>query len=161
METMNNITLRDVVETDLPIFFEFQLDPEANRMAAFTAKDPADREAFMAHWRRILAAASVIVQTIERDGQVAGSVLSYEDEGRPEVSYWIGRPFWGQGIATAGLRLFLANANQTRPIYARAARDNVGSLRVLQKCGFRVIEEMTGYANARGQEIAELLLVLE
>src|SRR5437762_1977734 len=32
--------LRDVVEADLPVFFDFQLDPGANNMAAFTARDP-------------------------------------------------------------------------------------------------------------------------
>ena len=44
----NDVLLRDVTEADLPIFFE-QQDSAANHMAAFTAKDPADRDAFMAH----------------------------------------------------------------------------------------------------------------
>ncbi len=51
----NKPVLRNVVNDDLPIFFEYQLDQEANYMAAFTAKDPTNQEAFMAHWHRILA----------------------------------------------------------------------------------------------------------
>ena len=98
-----DLVLRDVVEEDLPIFFEYQLDPEANQMAAFTAKDPNDQEAFTAHWGRILTAPTVIIRTIAVEGQVVGSVLSYEEEGRPEVSYWIGRAYWGRGIATRAL----------------------------------------------------------
>ncbi|MCU0495687.1 MAG: GNAT family N-acetyltransferase [Chloroflexaceae bacterium] len=156
----HNLTLREVTEADLPLFFAFQLDPEANHMAAFTADDPTNREAFDAHWRRIRAMPTVINRTIVVDGQVVGSVASYEDEGRPEVTYWLGRAFWGQGVASAALRLFLAEVNQQRPIYARVASDNPGSRRVLEKCGFRVIGQERSYANARHTEIDELILEL-
>lgn len=156
----NKLWLRDVIEEDLDTFFEQQLDPEANFMAAFTASDPTDREAFMAHWHRILADPVVIIRTIECAGQVVGHVLSYEDAGKPEVSYWIGKAYWGKGYATQALAAFLTQVNQTRPIYARVAQDNLPSRRVLEKCGFVIIEESSGFANARGGEIAELLLKL-
>ena len=156
----NKLVLRNVVSDDLPIFFEYQLDQEANTMAAFTAKDPTNREAFMAHWDRILANKTNVLQTILFNGQVAGSVSSYEDEGHPEVTYWLGKEYWGKGIATWALQEFLAQKNRTRPIYARVAKDNLGSRRVLEKCGFKIIGESKGFANARGQEIEELLLEL-
>jgi len=156
----SDLLLRDVVEDDLPIFFEQQLNPEANTMAAFTAKDPTNREAFTAHWNRILADATVIIKTIVFDGHVVGQVLSYEESGKPEVSYWIGKEYWGQGFATRALSDFLAQANKTRPIYARAAKDNIGSLRVLEKCGFRIIGDDKGFANARGKEVEEFVLRL-
>jgi RimJ/RimL family protein N-acetyltransferase len=156
----NELLLRDVVNDDLPIFFAQQVNKEANHMAAFTAKDPTNQEAFTAHWHRILADATVIIKTIVFDGQVAGSVSSYEDEGKPEVTYWLGKEYWGKGIATWALQAFLAHTNKRRPIYARVAKDNLGSRRVLEKCGFTVINESTGFANARGQEIEELLLEL-
>ena len=156
----NELLLRNVVNDDLPIFFEYQLDPEANYMAAFTAKDPTNQEAFIAHWRRILADETTINQSILFNGHVAGSVSSYEDEGKPEVTYWLGKDYWGKGIATWALKEFLAQKNQLRPIYARIAKDNLGSRRVLEKCGFKIIGESKGFANARGQEIEELLLEL-
>lgn len=156
----NELLLRDVVNDDLPIFFEQQLNKEANYMAAFTAKDPTNQAAFTAHWHRILTNETVIIQTITCAGQVAGSVSSYEDEGKPEVTYWLGKEYWGQGIATWALQAFLSHHNQQRPIYARVAKDNLRSRRVLEKCGFTVIDESNGFANARGQEIAELLLEL-
>jgi RimJ/RimL family protein N-acetyltransferase len=156
----NELVLRNVANDDLPIFFEYQLDQEANTMAAFTAKDPTNREAFMAHWHKILADETTINQTILFHGQVAGSVSSYEEEGRPEVTYWIGKEYWGKGIATRALTKFLTHHNKARPIYARVAKDNVGSRRVLGKCGFVIIGESRGFANARGQEIEELLLEL-
>ena len=156
----NELYLRDVVNDDLSIFFENQLDQEANYMAAFTAKDPTNQEAFTAHWHKILANETNIIRTIIFHEQVAGSVSSYEDEGKPEVTYWLGKEYWGKGIATRALKEFLANHNTIRPIYARVAKDNPGSRRVLEKCGFTVLSESKGFANARGQEIEELLLEL-
>jgi RimJ/RimL family protein N-acetyltransferase len=157
-EMSDEIVLRGVVDSDLPIFFEQQLDKEANWMAAFTAKDPTDREAFMAHWARIRGDETTINQTILYDGRVAGSVASYQEEpGKPEVTYWLGREFWGQGIATRALATFLERMT-TRPVYARAAKDNAGSLRVLEKCGFTITGEDRGFANGRGAEVEEYLL---
>ena len=154
------VILREVVEDDLPLFFDFQLDPEANSMAAFIGRDPTDREAFVAHWNKILAEPTCIIRTIVWNGQVVGSVSSYEQSGKPEVTYWIGRAHWGKGIATRALTAFLAQVNTTRPIYARVAKDNLGSRRVLEKCGFLVTGVMKGFAKARGQEIEELHLEL-
>ena len=153
-----DLLLRHVVADDLPLFFDFQLDPDANHMAAFIARDPTDRDAFTAHWNKILAEPTCIIRTIVWDGQVVGSVASYEESGRPEVTYWIGRAHWGKGIATRALTAFLAQVNTTRPIYARVAKDNLGSRRVLEKCGFQVIGGSKGFARARGEEIEELLL---
>ena len=156
----NELLLRNVVNDDLPIFFKYQLDQEANYMAAFTARDPTNQEAFMAHWHSILADETDIIQTIICNGHVAGSVSSYEDEGNPEVTYWLGKEYWGKGIASWALTAFLTHHNKTRPIFARVAKDNLGSRRVLEKCGFAIIGESRGFANARGQEIEEFLLEL-
>lgn len=156
----NDLVLRDVIEDDLAIFFEQQLDPEANTMAAFTSRDATDRAAFTAHWHSILAEPTGIIKTIVVGNQVVGHVSSYEESGAPEVTYWLGKAYWGQGITTRALAAFLARVNSTRPIYARVAKDNGGSRRVLEKCGFTVIGEDRGFANARGAEIDELLLEL-
>jgi RimJ/RimL family protein N-acetyltransferase len=156
----DDLCLRELVDDDLQLFFDFQLDPDANYMAAFTAKDPTDREAFTARWNKILADPTVILRTIVCDGQVVGSVSTFEQSGKREVTYWIGRAYWGKGIATRALTTFLVQADTTRPISARVARDNLASRRVLEKCGFQVIGETKGFANARGREIEELLLEL-
>jgi len=155
----DDIVLRDVTDDDLPIFFEQQLDPDANYMAAFTSRDPTDRDAFMAHWARIRADKTIINRTVVYDGQVAGSVSSFEDDGQLEVTYWLGREFWGKGIATRALAALL-DYQTTRPIYARVAKDNAASLRVLRKCGFVITGEDKGYANARGEVIEEYILTL-
>lgn len=156
----NHVELRDVRESDLSVFFEQQRDPTANFMAAFTTQNPEDRDGYMARSTRYLADGTNVWRTIVSDGQIAGSVVCYVDEeGRPEVSYWLGGEFWGKGIATAALRAFLGVVT-TRPLYARAAKDNRGSLRVLQKCGFVITGEGSGFANARGAETEEFILTL-
>lgn len=155
------IKLREVEPDDLDIFFVHQQDSEAVYMAAFTAKDPADRAAFEAHWQRNLADEQTTNRTILVNGQVAGHVASFIMFGELEVTYWIDRAFWGQGIATRALIDFLENVQKKRPIHGRAAKDNLGSIRVLEKCGFKLIGEDKGYANARGKEISEVITVLE
>ncbi len=149
-----------MLSEDLPHFFEFQLDPEANRMAAFTAKDPSDRAAFDAHWQKILADESLVTRTVILDGQVVGSVGKFSMFGKPQVTYWIGKQFWGQGIATAALTQLLAEI-PLRPLYAQAASDNAGSIRVLEKCGFAKVDVDRGFSNARGEEIEEFIFKLD
>jgi RimJ/RimL family protein N-acetyltransferase len=155
----SEILLRDVTAGDLPIFFDQQLDSAANHMAAFTAKDPADRDAFMAHWTKILGDDTITTKTILLSGHVAGHVVTFERFGDPEVSYWIGREYWGRGVATKALAEFLDHV-QTRPLYARAAKDNIASLRVLEKCGFTISGDDKGFSNARGEDVEEYILKL-
>jgi RimJ/RimL family protein N-acetyltransferase len=142
-----------VTEDDLPIFFDHQWDPEANRVAGFP---PRDRDAFMAHWTTILGDASVVVRTVVLDGEVAGNVVVFEFEGRREVGYWIGRAFWGKGVATTALRAFLREVKE-RPLYAGVAARNLASIRVLEKCGFTRSEE----ADASTDGAVELRFALE
>ncbi len=154
------IILREVIDSDLPVFFQYQQDQEAIQMAAFTSETPSDRATFDAHWAKIRASDTVINRSVEVDGKLAGYVARFEIFGERNVTYWIGREFWGQGIATAALRAFLT-VDTIRPLYGRAAKDNNSSVRVLQKCGFVLIGEERGFANARQAEIDEVVLKLD
>ncbi|GGU19218.1 GNAT family N-acetyltransferase [Streptomyces coeruleorubidus] len=154
-----NVELRQVHDSDLPVFFRQMNDPEALHMAAFTPEEPADRDAFDAHWAKIRSS-DAVVRTVLADGDVVGSAAVYGVPGEREVTYWVDRAYWGKGIATAALRALVTEVPE-RPLYARAASDNAGSLRVLEKCGFRVVATASGYANARGAEIEETVLLLE
>jgi RimJ/RimL family protein N-acetyltransferase len=154
------VLLREVIASDLPVFFAQQLDPVAVRMAAFTAADPADEGRFAAHWAKILGDDTNINRTVLVAGQVVGHVACFEQFGEREVTYWLGRDFWGRGIATAALAALLRDVS-VRPLHARAASDNLASRRVLEKCGFVVVGSDRGFANARGAEIEEVILRLD
>src|SRR5215813_9344133 len=120
------VALREVHDSDLPVFFRQLNDPVALHMAAFTPENPADRAGFDAHWARLRTSSDVDVRTVLVDGDVVGSAAVYGEPGEREVTYWIDRPHWGRGIATAALRLLLEEVPE-RPLYARAAADNTGS----------------------------------
>ena len=148
--------LRDVAESDLDAFYQQQLDPEATAMALFPARD---REAFDAHWRRVLADDSAVKRTIVDGGAVAGHVLCWEQDGRRLVGYWLGREFWGRGLASAGLAELVAELRH-RPLHAWVAAGNVGSIRVLQKCGFGEVKRRSEHDERIGEVVEELLFEL-
>jgi RimJ/RimL family protein N-acetyltransferase len=150
------VLLRDVVETDLDVFYEHQRDPEATRMALFPARD---REAFNAHWHRVLANDAVTKKTIVHQGDVAGNVLCWEQDGRWLVGYWLGRDFWGKGLATRALAELLEEV-AARPLHAWVATSNVASIRVLEKCGFVRAGSRTEVDERLGTRVDELLLEL-
>jgi RimJ/RimL family protein N-acetyltransferase len=126
------IRLREIEEADLDTFYEQQLDPEATRMAAFPARD---REAHFAHWKKILDDESLVTRTIEADGEIAGNIGRWVQDDQREIGYWIGKSFWGRGIATTALRHFVELIGE-RPLYGWVAQHNKGSIRVLEKVGF-------------------------
>ncbi len=150
------VELRDVQPDDLPVFFEQQLDPEATRMAAFPSRE---RGAFMAHWAKILGSPDGRVQTITWDGQVAGNIVCWEQDGKNLIGYWLGRTFWGRGIATRALRAFMGLV-RARPLYAYVARHNLGSMRVLEKCGFAVLQQGAGISGMPDDDTEEVLFIL-
>ena len=153
---MQTITIRELTLADVPALFEHQLDPEATAMAAFPSRG---REAFDAHWVKVMANESNITRTIEADGQVAGYLGSWEMEGEREVGYWLGKEFWGKGIATEALKQFLGVV-KTRPLFGHVVKHNIGSRRVLEKCGFKVIRD-DKYKNPANEEVEELVLRLD
>ncbi len=151
------IELRDVKTGDLPRFFEHQLDPEATRMAAFPSRD---KDAFMKHWKKIMKDKTVILKTILYHSQVAGNIVSWEQSGEREVGYWIGKDYWGKGIATEALSKFLGMVKD-RPLYAYVAKHNVGSVRVLEKCGFTLLRSGKGATIRGGAEVDEVIMKLD
>jgi len=151
----SEVFLRDVKDSDLPIFFDQQLDPEATRMAAFPSRD---RETFMAHWTKSMADKKVVLQTIIYDGRVAGNIIYWQQSEERLVGYWLGREYWGKGVASAALSLFLAHVT-IRPLIARVAKHNIASVRVLQKCGFTISGEDT-FSSPDGGHGEEYILMI-
>jgi RimJ/RimL family protein N-acetyltransferase len=151
--------LRPVRVTDLDAIFEQMRDPESVRMAAFTPEDPNDRSAFDAHMAKVMSSAETRLDAIVCDSRLVGTIGSYVSEGVTEVTYWIDRACWGRGVATRALGLHLEEIS-VRPIRARAASDNAGSLRVLQKAGFHPVGTEVSFAPGRAAEIEETILEL-
>ena len=151
------VRLRTVEDRDLDVFFDHQADPQAVEMAAFSARD---EDQFAAHWARVRADDTKVVRTIMADGLVAGNIGSWQENGRQLLGYWVGREHWGRGVATRALALFVGEVS-IRPLYAHVAMHNAGSIRVLDKCGFRRDRAQEAEAPAPDDGIEELIFVLD
>jgi len=154
------VALRPVEDSDLDALFDQMRDPASVLMAAFTTEDPDDRDAFDAHMAMVRSSPGITLRAVTCDGRLVGSISSFVLEGRTEVTYWIERAAWGAGIATRAVALLLKEV-PTRPLHARAASDNAGSLQVLRKSGFKIIGTETSFAAARKDEIEETILRLD
>jgi RimJ/RimL family protein N-acetyltransferase len=157
---MGEIGLRAVRDDDLDTIYDQMRDPVAVRMAAFTAEDPDDRAAFDAHFARLRTDPEILLFAVTVDGELAGTAGVFPVGDDTEITYWLDRSWWGRGIATRAVEL-LVDLVPVRPITARAASDNAGSLAVLRKVGFRPVGKEVAYATARGEEIEETVLRLE
>lgn len=133
MSVESSVFLREVTDQDVEVFFGHQAEREASEMAAFPVRD---RAAHFEHWKKQRTVPSAVLRTIERDGDVLGNIVSWIDDGDREVGYWIGRDYWGNDIASDALTQFTALVTD-RPLFAYVAEANIGSRRVLSKCGFR------------------------
>ncbi|ROH88871.1 N-acetyltransferase [Chryseobacterium cucumeris] len=155
-DIQHDIKLRPTVVEDLETLFQFQLDDEANHLAAFTSKDSTNKEAYIAKFTKLLTDPTINNQTIIAGTVIVGSIAKFIMEDDVEITYWIDKNFWGKGIATTALKDFLT-IETTRPIFGRVAFDNLGSQKVLEKCGFIKIGTDKGFANARQTEIEEFI----
>lgn len=156
---MSEPVLRPMREEDLPALFEIQCDAEGQVMAAFTSI-ANDRQAYLDKHRRLLADERIVQVTVELDGEIVGSAAAFPLGDEINVAYWIRRDRWGRGLAGAALAAVLEQV-PTRPVFASAAHDNAASMRVLERCGFKRIGQERSFAEARGEEIAEVMFRLD
>ncbi|MFE8646282.1 GNAT family N-acetyltransferase [Sphingomonas sp. NCPPB 2930] len=154
------VSLRPVYDTDLDAVFAHVSDPVAVHMAGLTLQEPGDRPGFDAAWQRVLAMPDLWMRGVLANGNFAGHVACYRFQGLLEVGYWIDRSWWGRGVASGALRQLLA-AVPHRPLHAHLLSDNVASLRVLRKCGFRCRRQMRAFAWGRHEEVSVDVLTLD
>ncbi len=156
---MAELTIRNAQESDLEAFYQFQLDPEYNRMAAFGRAVPEDRIAFMNHQNKILLDPTCLLYTIELNLEPIGNVGSFFFDGERDLGYGITKEHWGKGFATRAVQAFLM-IERTRPLGARAAAHNLGSIRVLEKCGFAYVKTEHGFSDFLQTTVAERIFSL-
>ena len=147
--------LREVRSEDIPVFHAYQSDPEATALAGVP---PRDRQAYEEHWARLRADPEVLLRTIVTDeGEIAGQLLSFPRDGVREIGYWLGREYWGRGLATASLAEFLPLVGE-RPVYGVVNEANVASRRVLERNGFTLVDRRPGEPSSEGGPSLTLLV---
>lgn len=153
----DRVRLRDVTPSDLPELFRMQSDPESARMAVAYPRTP---QAFADFWASVLANPSVVAKAIVLDQAVVGTISCFRIEDLDFIGYWIDRAHWGRGIASRSLALLLAEVTK-RPLNARAATTNTGSIRVLERCGFKQIGTRNAPADDRFPACEEAIFLLD
>jgi RimJ/RimL family protein N-acetyltransferase len=146
-----DLLLRPVTEPDVDEFFAHS--------QTCCPGSPADYERFSTSWLERLADPTVKIRTITVAAQVVGYIGHFIRSDLPEVSYELGPQYWGKGFATAALQRFVGEIN-VRPLYARVAKGNARSIRVLQKCGFSAVGE-DRFVAAGGREVEEFIFALD
>ena len=158
---MENIAIRKTQLSDLDTLFNYQADDDAGHMAAFVNPTSwKDRDAYIAKWEKLLQDDTVTSYTILHGGEIAGSIGSWMRDGAPQITYGIRKAWWGRGIASAAVELFLKEVN-IRPLYGSAAADNMRSIKILERAGFKKTGTERGFAAARNEEIEEVLFRLD
>lgn len=157
---MENLEIRKTQKEDLNTLFDFQADDDAGRMAAFVSNTWKDREGYIAKWERLLQDDSVNSYTILHNGIIVGSVGTWMMDNERQITYGVDKAFWGQGIATAALALFLKKVDEY-PLYGRAASDNIRSIKMLERAGFVKTGTDRGFAAARNEVIEEVIFRLD
>lgn len=150
------VRLRAVVPADLPAIYRFQLDPESNAMAV---ANPRDLDGFTEHWTAILGDPGTVARAVLADSVLVGSISCFTMDSLDCVGYWIAREHWGRGIATRALALLLGEV-RVRPLHARVATSNIGSIRVLERCGFAAIGTRLSPGDDRFPACEEVLMAL-
>jgi RimJ/RimL family protein N-acetyltransferase len=146
-----HIVLRRWREADLPRFRALLDDPEVWRHLPEPYPDPLDDASARALLRLAGVAERHEVRAIVHNGTIVGQIrLEFgkrraTGDAEPEISYWIGRDSWGQGILGAVLPGFTLQAfERHRPtaICARVADANTASWRALERARFRYAGEL-------------------
>ena len=112
------------------------------RIAENTARIPhpyrmTDAEGFISGANK--AGDAVFLITL-RDGTIVGACGIVSEDETPELGYWLGVPYWGNGYATEALHAVVDYAFTDlghEALQAGARVTNPASRRVLDKCGFQ------------------------
>lgn len=165
--TTDRLTLRPLRASDAPAMQQFASDFDVSRMLAQVPHPYPDgeAEAFIAEVVDLDDSLPFRVFAID-DGKFAGTIaLAADGEafkgGEARLGYWLGRPFWGRGLATEAVRALLKHYAFSilglGRVTAGVFDDNPASTRVLLKVGFRHEGEEMRWSEARRTNVRHLL----
>lgn len=131
--------LREVLRTDAEVIYESwgRFSENFERLTAAPFEELKDAHRYL---EQLFATGESIASHIVRGGHVVGLVKATVVGHRAQVGYVIHKPHWGLGLATFAVGELVAKL-EAQPaiqrVWATCALDNPGSVRVLEKCGFK------------------------
>ena len=133
-------------ESDVEALFRYASDPEVGARAGWPPH--TDREGSLAVIRNVFSNDHTWAMELKETGEAVGCMGYYPcgesnieiGENDAEVGYWLGRPYWGQGLCTealSGMIGYCFNQKGFQTLWGDFFEDNPASGRVMEKCGFR------------------------
>ena len=137
------LVLRPFGEGDAASLYEYARDPDVGPAAGWP---PHGSEAeSLEIIRTVFSAPHVFALALKETGRVIGSA-GFVDGHRTElpgpddeIGYWVGKPYWGRGLAPEAVRELLRYGFQDlrlRTVWCNHYEGNAKSQRVIEKCGF-------------------------
>lgn len=137
------VTIQLINEDDIKALYPLGNNKDVSWMSGGGLTYPISYEEFRL---RKTIAQSVAVGEMESyvirwEGIAVGSIGYFTRESNTplEIGYWLGKPYWGKGIATRALKLALQamrDSGISGTLIATTMSDNLGSRHMLLKCGF-------------------------
>lgn len=139
------LTLRDYANSDIETLLDLANNKLVSRFLVYTFPYPytrADAEWWVSAG---VKAEGDVTKVIEYNGQFVGSVGIARKKGwrdhLAEIGYWLGEPYWGNGIATQAVQQMTDYAFsdlKLQKLYALILAPNTVSMRVVEKCEYEL-----------------------
>ena len=148
----NLVVLRRWRESDADALFALASVPIVGQMAKFPPH--ADKAESLRVIREIFCKPEFYAVTSREDGTVLGCISLHSttkgvdvyEAGELTIGYWMGRPYWGNGFMTEAVKMLCdqclsSGLFKCKRVIGFTSTDNAGSRRVMEKAGFRHVEE--------------------
>lgn len=164
------IKLREYTISDIEPLLALANNKKVSRYLVYTFPYPYTR-ADAEWWVTTGATADgAIPRVIEYQGEFIGSVgitlqAGWRDH-LAEIGYWLGEPYWGQGIATSAVQMmteYAFSGLKLQKLYAPILAPNTASMRVVKKCGYKLegVLKREVYRNGQYYDIHHFAKVLK
>lgn len=142
----DRLLLRRWKESDAEVLYKYASDPDVGPRAGWPAHQSIEESREVI--RNVFSSDTVWAVVLKETGEPIGCMGYFTHETSNisigvndcEIGYWIGKPYWNQGICTEALRLMLdycLNKKHFEHIWSDYFTGNPASGRVMEKCGFR------------------------
>lgn len=154
------LILRPWREDDAAALYKYASDPAVGPVAGWSAHTSVDFSRRIIN--TILSAAETYAVVLKDTGEPVGSVgIMFGDgvhsaameDGDAEIGYWIGVPYWGQGLIPEAVRRMLRRCFEelgVKAVWCGYYEGNTRSRRVMEKCGFKFHHTETGKTSPMG-----------
>lgn len=159
------LILRPWQESEAGILYRYASDPDIGPVAGWPPHTSVEDSLEII--RTVFSAPETYAVVLKDTGEPVGCCgIMFADslhsanikEGEAEIGYWIGKPYWGQGLIPEAVKALLArcfNELKLNAVWCGYYDGNIKSKRVIEKCGFTFHHANWGIISPLGDERTE------